>query len=123
MSPAITTAMISASTSGEVNLATAFFRTLSGIQVWDLLAFEPGNLVFEQKFALLEALHLQLVDVHVHRQARDDLIEVTMLDAQLTQLFDVAKQLAIDVVLDFDHREKMSAERGGGRRSLYDYAS
>jgi hypothetical protein len=45
-----------------------------------------------------------------------------MLDAQLPQLFDVAKQLAIDVVLDFDHREKMGTGRGGGRRSLYDRA-
>jgi hypothetical protein len=42
--------------------------------------------------------------VDVHGQAIDDLVEITMLYAQLTQLLDVAEQLAIDIVFDFHHR-------------------
>ena len=40
----------------------------------------------------------------IHREALDDLVEITMLYAQLTQLFDVAEQLTIDIVFDFSHR-------------------
>src|SRR5262249_25062480 len=48
-------------------------------------------------------LQLQLVGVDVHGEALDDLIQVTMLYAQLAQLFYVAEQLAIDIVFGFRH--------------------
>src|SRR5262249_20737650 len=67
------------------------------------LAFHPRDLVLEHELALLEALELQLIGVDVHGEPLDDLIEVTMLYAQLPQLLDVAKQLAIDIVFDFRH--------------------
>ncbi len=41
--------------------------------------------------------------MNVHGEPLDDLIEITMLYAKLAQLFDVAEQLAIDVVFDFRH--------------------
>ena len=74
----------------------------SRVQVRNQLALEPGDLVLEHQLALLQALELQLVGLEVERQARDDLVEVAVRDAQLPQLLDVLEELAIDVVLIFD---------------------
>src|SRR5258708_23759657 len=84
----------------------------SSVQVWDQLTFEPRDLVLEQQLALLEAFELQLVHMNVERQARDHLIEITMLDTQLPQLLEVAEQLTVDVVFDFRHGRTRCAARG-----------
>ena len=57
------------------------------------------DLVLEHKLALLEAFELHLIDMDVHRQPGDDIVEVAVFDAQPPQLVDVAEQLAVDVVL------------------------
>src|SRR5256884_6929482 len=77
----------------------------SGIEIRDQLTLESRDLILEHELALLQALQLQLVDVQIERQPRDDLVEITMLDAQLPQLFHVPEQLAVDVVFDFRHAE------------------
>ena len=41
--------------------------------------------------------------MHIEGQPRDDLIQIAVLDAQLPQLLEVAKQLAVDVILDLRH--------------------
>src|SRR5690348_7200991 len=58
----------------------------SGVQVRNQLALEPGDLVFEHQLALLQPLQLQLIDVQIEREARDDLVQVPVLDTQLSQL-------------------------------------
>ena len=86
-----------------VSCSKSFFTAFrSGNQ----LTFEPRDLVLEDQLALLEALELQLVGLEVERQARDDLVEIAMRDAQFAQLFNILEKLAIDVVLifDFAHR-------------------
>src|SRR5262249_30496386 len=99
ISTAMSSATISVMISGEVSLASVALRTgASGIEIGNELALEPRDLVFQHELALLQPLQLQLIGVDVHRQARDDVIEVAMLDAQLAQLLHIAKQLAIDVV-------------------------
>ena len=81
-------------------------RATSGVEIRDELAFQARDLVLQHQFAFLQPLHLQLVGVHVEREAHDDLIEVPMLDAQVPQLLEVAKQLAVDVVFGFRHRRR-----------------
>src|SRR5690606_15089319 len=76
----------------------------SGIEIRDQLALEARDLILQYELALLQPLQLQLVDVDVHRQPLDHLVEIAVLDAQLPQFFDVAEQFAIDVIFDFDHR-------------------
>ncbi len=87
-----------ASADGEVSRANNCCRSLSGIEIGNGLALELGDLVLEQQLALLEAPHLQLVGAHVHLQLRDHLVQVAVLNAQLSQFLDIAEQLAIDVV-------------------------
>src|SRR5690606_19527273 len=70
----------------------------SGIEVRDRLAFQSCGLVFQQQLAFLQAAHLHLIDMDIHVQPRDDLVQVAMLDAQLAQFLDIAEQLAINVV-------------------------
>jgi hypothetical protein len=67
------------------------------------LALESGDLILEQQFALLEALHLQLVDSEIHAQPGNDVIEITMLDAQLPQALYVLEQIGIDVAFVVAH--------------------
>src|SRR5258706_569452 len=55
------------------------------------LAFEQQDLVLERQLAFLQTLELQLVDVEIQRQARDDLVQVTMFNAQVPQLLHVAE--------------------------------
>src|ERR1700720_1597884 len=78
-------------------------RYPSGVEIRDQLALQARDLILEHELALLQALHLQLIHVQIERQTGDDLIEITMFDAQLTQLLHVAEQLAVDVVFDFRH--------------------
>ena len=101
-------------TSGVVSCSKS---CLHSVQIRDQLAFEPRDLVLEDQLALLEALQLQLIGLEVERQARDDLVEVAMRDAQLAQLFNVLEKLAIDVVLifDFAHRLGSDVETMGDR--------
>ena len=94
-------------TSGVVSCSKSCFTRFS-VQVRDQLALEPRDLVLEDQLALLEALELQLVGLEVERQARNDLVEVAMRDAQLTQLFNVLEKLAIDVVLIFDFAHRLA---------------
>src|SRR5437660_551265 len=88
---------------GALPSVASGLRPCSGIEIRDQLALQARDLVLEHELALLQALQLQLIDVQIERQARDDLVEITMLDAQLTQFFHVAEQLAVDVVFDFRH--------------------
>src|ERR1700761_5280925 len=64
-------------------------------------ALEAGNLILEQELAPLQAFHLQLIGFVVHAQARNDVVEVAMLDPELTQTLDVLEQVGIDVALFF----------------------
>ncbi len=57
------------------------------------------DLVLEQELAPFEAFHLQLVDFEVHGEAGNDVIEVPVFDAQLTQALDVLEQIGIDVAV------------------------
>src|ERR1700674_5189491 len=75
----------------------------SGVEIRDQLALQACDLILEHELALLQALQLQLIHVQIKRQAGDDLIEITMFDAQLTQFLHVAEQFAVDVVFDFRH--------------------
>src|SRR5690606_10266937 len=61
------------------------FCSASGIEVRDRLALQPCDLVLEHQLALLQPPHLHLIDMDVHLQACDHLVEVAMLDAQLAQ--------------------------------------
>src|SRR5580698_6675841 len=58
----------------------------SGVQIGDQLTLKFHDLILERELALLEPLELQLIDMDVHREARDDLVQVPVLDAQLPQL-------------------------------------
>jgi hypothetical protein len=60
-------------------------------------------LILEQQLAPLEAFHLQFVDFEIHGQARDDVIEIPVLDAQLAQALDVLEQIGIDVAFFVAH--------------------
>jgi hypothetical protein len=60
-------------------------------------------LIFEQELAPLEALHLQLVDFEIHGEARNDVIKIPVLDAQLAQALDVFEQIGIDVAFFVAH--------------------
>src|SRR5262245_1753263 len=105
----MTIAMISARASGEASVTKKSFSALlsvsngarSGVQIRNELAFEARDLVLQHQFAFFQALHLQLVRIHVERQAHDHLIEIPMLDTQVAQLFEILEKLAIDVVFGF----------------------
>jgi hypothetical protein len=88
---------------GRIVAGEGFIRPTSRIEVGDQLAFEPRDLVLEHELAPLQALHLQLVDFEIHAEARNDVIEVAMLDAQLAQAFDVLEQIGIDFVVFVVH--------------------
>src|SRR5581483_789882 len=88
----------------------------SGVEIGDELTLEPCDLVFQHELALLEAFELQLIDVHIEREAGDHLIEVAVLDAELAQLLHVAEQIAVDVVFDFRHGLRMA--RAGPARTF-----
>src|SRR5450631_4439248 len=114
MTAVITITVTSARTSGEVNCRKMPFMALSalsmkcrclrsGVQVRDQQTLHARDLVLQEQLALFQALHLNLIHVYVERQARNDLIQVAVLDAQLPQLLEVAKQLAVDIVLDLRH--------------------
>src|SRR4051794_15186084 len=113
----MTIAMISARTSGEASVTKKSFSALlslsngarSGVQIRNELAFEARDLVLQHQLAFLQPLHLQLVGIHVERQAHDYLIEIPMLDAQVAQLLEVPEKLAIDVVFGFRHRRACGA--------------
>jgi hypothetical protein len=72
---------------------------MSGVEVGNDFAAVSLDLVFENQFSFFETFELDLIDVDVHREARDDLVEVSVFDAQLPQFFDIAKQFAVDFVV------------------------
>src|SRR5580658_93334 len=78
-------------------------RSSSGIEIGYQLALELHDQVLEHQLALLETFELQLIDMDIHRQARDDLIQIAMFDAQLPQFLNVAEQVAVDVVFLIAH--------------------
>ena len=73
----------------------------SGVEIGDQLALLAFDLVLEHQFAFLQALDLDLVDVDVHGEPGDHLVQVAVLDAELAQFFHVAEKLAVDVVFLF----------------------
>src|SRR6185437_14732148 len=77
--------------------------SLSGVQVRNQLAFEACDLVLEGQLALLQAFQLQLVDMQIERESRDDLVEVAVLDAQVAQFLHAPEKLAVDVVFGVRH--------------------
>src|ERR1700758_4471116 len=115
MRPAQAMAMTSVSIWGDVRRMKTLMTPLSTLSTYvtiplrsrihirDQLTFHARDLILEHQLALFEALQLQLIGMDIHREALDDFIEITMLDAQRAQLLDVAEQLAIDVVFDFRH--------------------
>src|ERR1700722_9065361 len=76
---------------------------LSGIEIGYELAFELHDQILEHQLAFLEAFELQLIDMNIHRQALDDLVQVAMFDTQLPQFLDIAEQVAVDVVFLIAH--------------------
>jgi len=46
---------------------------------------------------------LQLVHLEIHAETGNDVVKITMLDAQLTQALDVLEEIRIDVVLFVTH--------------------
>jgi hypothetical protein len=60
-------------------------------------------LIFEHELAPLEAFHLQFVDFEIHGEARNDVIEIPVLDAQLPQALDVLEQIGVDVAFFVAH--------------------
>src|SRR5580704_432446 len=106
--------MTSARISGVVSCRKKLFTTLSalsmdccatgsGVQVRNQQALHARDLVLEKELTFFQTLHLDLIHVHIEREARNDLIQIAVLDAQLPQLLEVAEQLAVDVVLDLRH--------------------
>jgi hypothetical protein len=73
----------------------------SCVQVRYELALQPRDLILEHEFAAFETLHLQFVDFEIHGEARNDVIEITVLNAQLAQALDVLEQIGIDVAFFF----------------------
>jgi len=49
------------------------------------LVFQPRDFILQDQFALLQPLNLQLIEWCAVDNARDDIVEVTMLAAQLVQ--------------------------------------
>src|SRR6188508_1080961 len=112
----MSSARASAMTSGVVSCSNSFFTRgsaarASRVEIRDELALEPSDLVLEDQLALLETLQLQLVGLEVERQARDDLVEIAVRDAEFAQLFHVLEKLAIDVVLIFDFAHRRGSDR------------
>src|SRR5690606_9228978 len=97
-SPSASSTISSCVRSGGRGSPPIQFCSDSGIEIRDGLAFQSGDLVFQHQLALLQAAHLHLIDMDIHVQPRDDLVQVAMLDAQLAQFLDIAEQLAINVV-------------------------
>src|ERR1700709_2573668 len=60
---------------------------VSGVEVGDQAAFDPGNRVFQQQLALLQAGKLELVPPDGGGQMVDGGVEVTVLDLELGQPF------------------------------------
>src|SRR5690606_25034655 len=60
-------------------------ETASRDDVGNELRPQPGDLVLEDELALLEAAQLQLVLRRIARQARDDVVEVVVLELELVQ--------------------------------------
>src|SRR6266403_2633659 len=75
----------------------------SCVQVRNQLTLEPRDLVLEHQLALLQAFHLQFIDLEVHAEAGNDVVERAMLDTELAQAFDVLEQVGIYVVFFFGH--------------------
>jgi hypothetical protein len=63
-------------------------RTASGDDVRRQLVLEPGKLVAQQKLALLEPLHLQLVSLSGLSQRLDRCVEIAVLLAQPLDMSD-----------------------------------
>ena len=117
--PAMTMAMISARTSGEASVTKKFLKALSALSMRGQ-AFRSGMSWLSRRVIWSFSISLRFFRrficsssmCDVHRQARDDLVEVAMLDAQLAQLLEVAEQLAVDVVFDFRHGRQDRRSRG-----------
>src|SRR5687768_2239697 len=74
------------------------------VEVGDQLALQSRDLVLQHQFAFFQATQLHFVDVQVHLQPVDDVIQVAMLDAQLPQPLQSPERLGLDLVLRFGHR-------------------
>src|SRR5262245_18090857 len=74
------------------------------VEVGDQLALEPRDLILQHQLAFLQAPQLHFVDVQVHLQPVDDVIQVAMLDTQLPQALQPSERLGLDLVLRFGHR-------------------
>src|SRR5688572_21815492 len=74
------------------------------VEVGDQLALQPRDLVLQHQFAFFQAPQLHFVDVQVHLQPVDDVVQVAMLDAQLPQPLQSPERLGLDLVLRFGHR-------------------
>jgi hypothetical protein len=72
-------------------------RVRSCVEIRYQLALQARDLVLEHELALLQALHLQFVDLEVHAESGNDVVEIAMFNAQLTQALDVLEQIRIDV--------------------------
>src|SRR5262245_56318383 len=79
------------------------------VEVGDQLALQACDLILQHQLAFLEASQLHFVDVQVHLQPVDDIVQVTMLDAQLPQPLQPSERLGLDLVLRFGHRRVLYA--------------
>jgi hypothetical protein len=75
----------------------------SCVEIRNELAFQSRDLIFEQELATFEAFHLKFVDLEIHAEARNDVVEIAVLDAKLAQAFDVLEQISIDVAFFVAH--------------------
>lgn len=51
------------------------------VQVWYELALQTSDLIFEQELALFQSPQLHLVDIQIHLQSVDHIVQVAMFDA------------------------------------------
>src|SRR5690606_30572717 len=78
-------------------------RARSRVEIRNQLAFQPSDLILEHELAFFQASQLELVDVQLHLQTIDDVVQVAMLDPQLSQPCEAPKSLSIDLVFRITH--------------------
>ena len=70
----------------------------SSVQVWYQLALERRDHVLDQEFAFLQAPDTQLIDHRVVLQPVNQVVEISVTDAQFTQSVEILERLSIDFV-------------------------